>query len=459
MAGSPPVPSGGQTAREIAARRLGEQAGLFPELLISPLDTLGLAPRDAALAHIIVDLAIRRWLTLSYLLNRHLRQPVHDLEPLLQGVLLSGAAQLVLLDRIPAHAALNESVDLAKRLVRPGAAGLTNAVLRRVSEVVQSREPRPDDWAERRDMIPLDDGRALVLHEAILPEDPLQRLSVITSHPVGLVRAWAKLYPRATVQSLALHSLASPPVVLNTAHAAGPLPHDLVPHESPGHHIFTGERSELLSLLASRTDLWVQDAASSRAVSAAGRAAPGGAGDPGPRLIVDLCAGQGTKTRQLAAMFPSATVLATDVDPTRYGTLQETFRGIGRVEVVPPQEIAPRAMGRADLVLLDVPCSNTGVLARRPEARYRSGREQLARLSEIQRQILADARPLLRAEPRGRILYSTCSIEREENGFQVDWAKRELGLEVQRHELTFPAGLPGGPAAAYRDGSFFALLG
>jgi 16S rRNA (cytosine967-C5)-methyltransferase len=437
--------------REIAARRLGEQAELFPEFLIAPLETAGLDPRDAALAHIMVDMVIRRWYTLSFLLNRHLRQPVHELEPLLQGVLLSGAAQLVLLDRIPPHAALNESVELAKRLVRPGAAGLVNAVLRRVSEAVLAREPRPDGWAQRRDIIPLDDGRALVLHEPILPEDPLQRLSVVTSHPAGLIRAWAKLYPRPQMQALALHNLTSPPVVLNTAHATSALPPVLIPHQASGHHIFTGDRSELLTLLTQRTDLWVQDAASSRAVAAIG--------DLEPRLVVDLCAGQGTKTRQLAAVFPTATILATDVDPQRFRTLQDTFRGVERVEVVTPDALRARTSGRADLVLLDVPCSNTGVLARRPEARYRSGRDQLARLSGIQREILAMSRPLLHTEPRGRVLYSTCSIEREENEFQVDWASRELGLILQRHELTLPAGLPGGPPEGYRDGSFFALLG
>jgi 16S rRNA (cytosine967-C5)-methyltransferase len=136
--------------------------------------------------------------------------------------------------------------------------------------------------------------------------------------------------------------------------------------------------------------------------------------------------------------------------------LRELWRGHRRVSVLTPGETIAEARARAGLVLLDVPCSNTGVLARRVEAKHRCGPEQIARLVTLQRQIIDSAVPLL--APGGRLLYSTCSIEPEENSAQVAWAVGNLPLAVERESITHPAGAPGGPAAEYHDGAFAALL-
>lgn len=391
---------------------------------------------------------MRRWLTLAYLMDRVLKSPFASLEPRLRAVLLSGATQLLLLDRIPVHAAINESVELAKSMIRPGAGAMVNAVLRKIAAArgptatPESISPVP------RDAIPLSDGRWLSLIGLTLPLDPVDRLAASTSHPSWLIRRWIEDLGAERATELALHSLATPPTTLNTAHASSPLPPTLTPHASPGRHTFSGQRIELLTLLSSRADLWVQDASSCRAIeSAAGLA---------PRLIIDACAGQGTKTRQLRATFPRASIIATDTDPARFRTLTGIFARDPLVRVVPAGDVRPHFTAKADLILLDVPCSNSGVLARRVEAKYRCSPEQLTRLTGIQRQIFADAVPLL--APGGRILYSTCSIDREENRDLVEWAMRWHPCRVDRTELTLPAGLPGGPAAAYHDGAFHALL-
>src|SRR5262249_2746188 len=147
-----------------------------------------------------------------------------------------------------------------------------------------------------------------------------------------------------------------------------PVPESLAPHDQHGSHLFTGSRAELVALLDSRCDLWVQDPASSRAIASVAHLRPS--------LVIDFCAGQGTKTRQLAATFPEVQIIATDTDAARYETLRTTFRHAARVRVVRPETLLSEFAGRADLILLDVPCSNTGVLARRVEARYRCGRDQ-----------------------------------------------------------------------------------
>ncbi len=441
-------------ARDAATRLIARHTRRFPNLEPAELSEAGLDPRDAAFAHAIADACVRRWLTLRFLLERCLSRPWWKVEPKVQAALLVGAAQLLLLDRVPTHAAIDETVEWAKRNVRPGAGGMVNAVLRALAKARGSEGSGDRVLRERatlgRDELPLSDGRALVLAEPILPDDPMTRLAVATSLPEWHVRRWAKRHGYDWCRYQALHTLVPPPTVLNVGHLELPLPADapVEPHDAPGHVVWTGSRAALVGLLRDRADVWAQDAGSALCV--------GAAGDERPALIVDACAGRGTKTRQLAAVFPDARIVATDVDDTRRAVLAAALGRHPRVEVVEPRRLRERCDGRTDLAVLDVPCSNSGVLARRAEARYRLGDRQLERLAATQRQIIADAIPLL--SPRGRILYSTCSLEPEENEAQVAWAARWHGFAQTGGGRREPTGTPGAPAREYRDGSFAALL-
>ena len=458
-------------ARDAAYRALAAQAARFPDLAIDALDTTGLGPRDAAFAHAIYDAAVRRWLLLEFLAGRVLSRSWRETPPAVRAALLGGCAQILFLDRVPAHAAVDESVRWLSANAGRRASSAANAVLRRISELAEPgpepdaavEEPTDPDappapvgagraWADGRDEIPLADGSTFRLSEVVLPEDPMRRLSLVTSHPEALLRAWSRSMPMREVRSLALHGLASPPVILNTAHASGDLPETLTPHSAPGHHVFTGSREELVSLFAERSDLWAQDPASSLAITSVS--------DLRPEVIVDACAGRGTKTRQLAAAFPGARIVATDIDMLRFHTLRKAFEGSDRVEVVAFERLREHA-GRADLVLLDVPCSNTGVLARRVEARYRFDERRLESLAGAQRQIIADSIPLLARGSRGAggaVLYSTCSLDDRENEAQARWAARWHDFDVAREERRPPGGGPGEPPERYSDGSYAALL-
>lgn len=409
------------------------------------MPTDGLDPRDAALARAIHDSVIRRWLTLRAVLSLRLTMPFDELEPKLKAVLLAGAAQLLLLDKVPPHAAVSESVEWAKRHVRAKAGGLVNAVLRRLHDSIVGRERHFED---RRDQILLADGRAVDLAEPFLPEDPIERLAVQSSLPVGLLRRWVDARGVRDARQAASQSMCLPPTILNTTFAALPVEHIRL-HESPGSAVFTGSPAQLSHLLADRTDVWAQDAASSSTIRSVAHLVT-------PSLVVDLCAGRGTKTRQLAYTFPTARIVACDTDRARASDLARLFRGHDRVQVMPVREVLPAIAGQADMVLLDVPCSNTGVLARRPEAKYRFSRDQTRRLGDIQRQLLADALPML--SPRGVILYSTCSLEPEENAAPLAWVAQWHGLQIAHSNLVWPKGIPGGEPAQYYDGSFFALL-
>lgn len=439
--------SGGlpRTARTIACDRLAEDAARFPDLIPAPLDTAGLAPRDAALACAIHDAAIRRWWTLGAVLTPLLSRPLFGLEPRMRAALICGAAQLVLLDRLPAHAVIDETVEWAKRRIRPGAGGMINAVLRRVAGLVGEHKTHRPVWSRQRDEIPLSDGRALVLAEPILPEPDERRISAAVSLPRPLLAAWRKNHGPEAADRLAYHTLAPAPAIINARHADRPVS-GTQPHDRDGFLLCSGV--DLGPLLESRSDIWVQDPASAEAVESAADLSPG--------VVVDLCAGKGTKTRQLRRVFPDAEIIATDTDRQRLAVLRRVFSSDDGVEVLPIDEVYARVLGRADLVLLDVPCSNTGVLARRPEAKYRVGPRQTARLTDTQRQIFADSMRLL--SPAGSILYSTCSLEPAENMDIARWAARWHGFRPDRERLTLPAGQPGDEPGRYHDGSFSVLL-
>lgn len=446
-------------ARDAAIRAIARQVGRFPDLGIVDPDTRGLPPRDAALARAIYDCVLRRWLTLEVLLQPRLKRPIETIEPRVRAALMAGAAQVLFFDRVPAHAAIHETVEWAKRRVRPGAGGMVNAVLRRISELPAGIEDSPaggSAWSSleapgaiERDRLALSDGRALILKGEELPDAPGPRAAAATSHPAWLLERWAAVHGWAVTLRIAMHGLIVPPVILNTEHCKRP--EGLAgcrPHSIDGHAVFEGDHEALGALLATEKDVWVQDPASAEAMRRVGSLSPS--------VVIDACAGNGTKTNQLSRVFPEAEVVACDPDRRRSETLRRAFEGHPRVRVIDFGSLYESEVGRADLVLLDVPCSNTGVLARRLEARYRVGGKLLKRLADEQRQIIADSIRLL--GPGGSILYSTCSLEPEENWANAAWAAEWHRLTPGEPSAILPGGVPGQDTAQYTDGSWSVLL-
>ncbi len=477
-------------ARERVMTIVTRQVGKFPDLTIATPGEEGLSERDAAFAHALYDVVVRRWNTLKWCIERHLSRDWYRTPDEARAGLLCGAAQILFMRSVPPFAAVNETVEWTKYNGSRAAGGMVNAVLRKLlsdlrraeppapqpenpdalfdaqgRKITPSSEPREQfeedqygrlfrpTWSNLRDELALEDGTALVLAGELLPADPHDRLAIVTSTPTPLLREWVKASSLREARPLAVHGLATPPTILNTSAAKQPLPESCVPHDAPGHHVFTGPRSELVQLLKSRSDIWVQDPASSLAVQSVL--------DLTPEIVIDACAGLGTKTRQLAAAFPNAKIIATDIDRPRYESLRRSMEPIENVQVIPYSELTSHH-GSADLVLLDVPCSNTGVLARRVEAKYRTSPERTAELTGLQRQIIANAIPLLRArgqgKPGGALLYSTCSLDPLENEEMARWVTKWHSFDVEREHRRIPSGGPGRPATEYTDGSYAVLL-
>ncbi len=426
---------------------MADAAAHFPNLQPQSLDTAALEPRDARLALAIQRGALQRWLSIEHLLNRFLKKPLAQLEPRMQGVLLTAGAQILFMDRLPAHSIVDESVKLAKRMVRPGAAGMTNAVLRKLSGIADT--PVLDKpWSPSADRLPIDGG-FIPLADKLLPKpaNHSEHLRVATSHPTPLIHRWLKRFGHHTTMEICHHGVMTPPVIVAVEPQFDATDNEYAtPHTRDHFVVWDGPRESLVSFLAEHAARRVQDPASSEPVQAVASLQP--------RTILDYCAGRGTKTKQLAATFSNASVIATDTDHNRFHDLESTFASNDQVTIIQPNKLFEQYDPSAfDFILLDVPCSNTGVLARRPEARYRLSGESLRSLQQIQRQIITDVLPLL--APKGHLLYSTCSLEAEENGEQHAWMIEQFDLtmtDIARH-IT-----PCGHGVQYHDGGEFALL-
>ena len=434
--------------RSAAYERLIERARRFPAFDPTAQNMLwaeALPQQERSLAIAIEQVAARHWLTLVFLLERQLRQPWQNLEPAMQAALLGGAAQLFFLDRIPDHAAISETVQWAKTRIRPGAGKMTNAVLRRASEMRVEIVDAFD--RDRHDHLPLPDGRAWQLAEAIFTDDPIARIAEQTGHQPWMVARWISQFGDQRTIDLALHSMVHAPVVLTGPRGTPPPIEIERVHVEPGFHIAAAGAIDSEAEIGGKHAWRVQDA---------GTAKPLGLTKPlKPALIVDACAGRGTKTHQLRQLHPKSRIIATDVNDHRRTDLQRTFQGVESVEVVEPGALRG-LIGQVDLLVLDVPCSNSGVLARRVEAKHRVRERDMQKLIDTQRQIIADSLTLL--APAGHLLYATCSIDESENEQQARWINQWHHMPITAECRTLPEGVPGGDSAAYHDGGYGALL-
>jgi 16S rRNA (cytosine967-C5)-methyltransferase len=469
-------------ARAVACARIRAQVPRFPRLAFDARDSRGadgaghLDSRDSALADAIEQCTLRHWLAIECVVRAHVQRPWLTVQAPVRAALMTGAAQLLFFDRLPAHAVVDETVGWVKSELHRGAAGVVNAVLRAVAALRSGAQEAPDPvrasepsaiarWSGRRDALPADDGRVIMLGREVLPADPAERLSVQTSHARALVAHWRQTLGPERALAVAAHGLCRPPTVIALGDGAASASADpdvdacvhLAPHREPGFAIWTGPHQALEPWLAANPRARVQDPASAAPVAAL--AAHCASRSERPRTILDACAGRGTKTLQLALAFPDSQVIATDPDEQRMRALRARCAAHANVRVVDTADLGPLA-GTVDIALLDVPCTNTGTLARRLEARYRWSDDELRALRRMQREIAEHHAALLDRSVAGRaaILWSTCSVDPTENREQASWIAQMSRGSIEMESMRWPSGLPGSDPAGYSDGSYHALV-
>jgi 16S rRNA (cytosine967-C5)-methyltransferase len=349
-----------------------------------------LAQPDRNLATALV-LGVLRWqMLLDEQIRPLLKKPGAKLDAEVQIALRLGAFQLLYLDRIPAHAAIDESVQLAKCVGHRFAAGMVNAVLRALARKTNARGPE-----YLREL----DG------------------DFFATHPAWIVDGWKRFFGAETAFAICRHGQQPPLHALRLMNAS-----------DEEELAAAGARTEPGELLTAARILTAGDVTSTAAFQA-GRvrlqdegsqligeiaASLGESGRRNAEMIVDLCAAPGGKTLILAERNPQSRIVACEASASRLAGLRERLTPLGPRVECRLQDAAELNEGAVyDLALADVPCSGTGTLGRNPEIRHRLREEDLARQAERQRTIL---RAALRAvRPGGRVVYSTCSLEPEEN--------------------------------------------
>ncbi len=432
--------AGVSPARAVALPHLETKASRFPDLFPSPIDVTGLGPRDTGLAAALDREVTTRWLTLQTIIEPMLNRPWASQHPAVVASLLAGAAQLLLLDRIPDHAAVSESVQWCRSTAAGRASGVVNAVLRRIIRLRGERIDQADP--DQPNHLIRSDGSGWTLNEPVFGTEETARRAAQTGCSLPLLKRLIEIFGEQEAFRLALHATAQPPIIM---HGAGP--HDaLIPHDRHGFQVLVPGTSPA-SVLDTYPEAIIQDPTAASSCAATSALAP--------QLIVDSCAGRGTKTRQLASMHPEARVIASDTQPARMRDLHELASQHPSIEAVEARDLG-RFTGSADLLVLDVPCTNSGVLARRVEARHRQGAATRQKLIDVQRQIAADTLALL--SPGGTLLWTTCSIDPDENQQQVEWLTKWHALEVARTHAEAGQGGPGEAPSRWCDGGFHALL-
>ena len=425
--------------------RLAVSAGRLSARDAAELQGRGLPVRDRALMLNLIAGTTRHLLTLDHLLCRHLRRRIDRLDPPVLESLRVGAFQLVFCLRIPPHAAVSTTVEAAKALSARGA-GTVNAVLRALASEIEARGPLKGDEPPLR-TLPDGAGSGCRFRVPVLPDgDPRSPslLSIRFSLPAWLLERWISRFGPAEAERLALQSLAPPVLLLRPNPARGDA------RALAARLAGAGVEAEALPSGAVRLlhpgDLtalpgWAEGAFSVQ--DAAGQAAAQALGVcPGERIL-DLCAGVGGKTCALAEQAGvSGKVVAVDLSERRLERLRTSAArlGLSNIEAWEGDALVLAAGWKEafDDVLLDAPCTNTGVLRRRPEARWRLTPEDPARLAAIQARLLEAAATCVK--PGGRLVYSTCSLETEENeGVSRAFSASHSSFTQEAETLTLPS--------------------
>ena len=397
-------------ARKIAyeiLRRVESEGAYASDLLHAELGP-GVKPEDAALATEIV-LGVLRWRRqLDFLLERHLKKPMAKLDLPVAIALRMGIYQLRFLDRVPARAAVDESVGLVKKARKTSAATLVNAVLRRAA--TEAKEPA-EKW------IPA-------------TTSPADKLGILYAHPAWMVERWLDRFEATETVELLSANNRTPRLACAV--------HDISLREE----IFSDLKRAGLRLEPGRllqTSFAVSGGSPAR--SEAFRMGKISIQDEASQIIplllnvrsgdrvLDLCAAPGGKIPPLVrGAGESGMVIAGERHAHRLRAMREQFKRLklSRVRLVEldAEKALPFAV-RFDRILVDAPCSGTGTMARHPEIRWRLKPEQLTEFHALQCSLLANALEML--APGGRLVYSTCSMEPEENERVVEEVLKSRG--------------------------------
>jgi len=377
-----------------------EQESAYASELLHSLRYGKLSPADHALATELV-MSVLRWRSLlDHEIARFSSQKMAKLDPEVLIALRLAAYQLGFLAGVPQRAAVHESVELVKHARKRSAAPFVNAVLRKLAAAASRTKTG-------------DDNRVA----DILGAEAAAELAVGSAHPLWVVERWIREFGYHAARQICLYDQHIPATAIRLVDAAVADELKRGGIELVAGHLL-GSAHQVQSSAITRTAAFregritIQDEASQLVALLVGKGSN----------ILDCCAAPGGKTRVLAERNPGATILAVDLHPHRARLLRK-LAPAQNVQVIAADVVDLPVDVGFDRVLADVPCSGTGTLARNPEIKWRLKPEDLVDLQARQLQILRAA--MQHVTPGGRLVYSTCSLEYEENSQVIDSALAE----------------------------------
>jgi len=407
------------------------ETGAFSSVLLAAEEPR-LVPADRALCHELV-LGVLRWqLLLDKIVEHFSRRRGETLDQAVRVVLRLGLYQLRFLTRIPASAAVNESVSLVRLARLSSATGFVNAVLRQAI-----REPNYDPASE--------------------VSDPLERISIRTSHPTWLIERWARSFGFEDAEAFAEANNIVPPTAFRVVRVRANEAEVVETLRSTGATVEPSRvaagawrvfgATSLVRELSAAGQIYLQDEASQLVAEVLDV-------KPDERAL-DLCAAPGGKTTLMADRAEdNALIVAADRSAARMETVVATTN-LQKLKAIRPLlldagEKLPFTSKAFDKVLLDAPCSGTGTLRRNPEIRWRLAENDIGTFAKNQKTFLANAAEVVK--PCGWLVYSTCSVERDENEAVIEeFVARDQRYKLLTTERTWPQ-------RQGSDGFFIAVL-
>ncbi len=428
--------------------------------------------RERRLAQELALGACRRLITLDHLIGCHSKRPLRRIEPAVLQILRVGLYQFIYLERTPVFAAVHQAVQQVRAAGIRGADSFVNAVLRSVQRDIDG-PVTADSPIQPRATLWLDEKNGCQFKTDFLPDaikNPVKHISLSLSYPPWLVTRWLKQFDEETLRSIFMAGNSRPALTLRANRLSGTASELLERLNEQGVAARQSGSAVQLQQSASPRQLpGYEDGLFSVQDYTAMSVAPLLGPQPGERVL-DLCAAPGGKTTHMAELMDNrGSVVACDINGEKLAIIEENCRrlGITIVETCLADDLDNliERDGCFDCVLVDTPCSNTGVLARRVEVRHWLKPAGLRELARKQMELLKKA--VRAARDSAKILYSTCSIDMLENESLIhDFLQDNPSFHLLEEKLTLPRSF--GPTCNtdqknaadidYHDGGYVALL-
>lgn len=408
------------------------------------LDEARLDKRDAALCTRLCFGVLENQALLDYYIGHYSSVPLRKMHPRVRAILRVGAYQLLFMDKIPPSAAVNEAVATAKATRNGAASGLINAVLRRLAE---HKENLPEIEAETEE----------------------ERLAIRYSHPLWLVRKLISQFGSQTADLLAANNSA-PPTSVRVNRLKATKEEAVAALEAEGvsveedpwlDSLYLSESGALDELSAFQKGLVTAQDKAAQLASLALSPQPGS-------FVIDGCAAPGGKSLHMAALMENkGQILSFDIFENKLSQIAENARRIGATCITPKlgdgRVFLPELEKKADFVMADVPCSNLGIIRKKPDIRFKKP-EDIEKMPELQLAIMENLSRYVK--PGGVMVYATCTILREENEDNVSaFLQKHRDFSLEPFFEDFPAlfQVPAGQLTLYphihqTDGFFMARL-